>query len=129
MSNLQLIIYIDPTSRHPERLSIFSELTPHWKKIAMLLDLNGAAILAIDSSGKLPDSCLVQVINEWETKGAPYPYNWKGIYQLLCDSNIGRLAKKLETALNAEISNIRGNYYEGNYASYYNNLSELCELV
>ena len=121
LSYLQLIKYIDPTTGHHEQIKIFAELTPEWKKVAGLLGLSNADILTIESAGagRTFHACLTQVFGRWENNGAnltnykSYPKTWRGVYNLLRDSSHTKMAKKLHDALEAKISNIRGNYSEG----------------
>ena len=120
MTYLQLLKYVDRTSCSQEELRLMTEMAPHWKEIANLLGVGHNKVLSIEGSNlRSFENCLMHVMNLWADNGhqmpnhKQYPETWSGVRQLLLDIQQKKLAKKLEAALSAESSNIRGSFRSG----------------
>lgn len=120
---LELLHYINPKTNEREEIRILAALAPDWKKAARLLGISSADISTIESlgMGKTSHACMMDVFKCWEDNGcqmpnySTYPETWRGIQNMLRNTAHGKLAKQLEVALDADISNIRGTYSEGIY--------------
>ena len=83
-----------------------------------ILGLNRAVIQAIENpgSGRDPEDCIRQVFVKW-LDNAPqlpnycqYPLTWRGLHNLLLDSDNGEAAVELKIALSSQFSTVRGTY-------------------
>lgn len=113
LAQFELIKYVDRvTSRH-ERIELFGSLAPHWSEVSSFIGLSATEIKTIrgEGMGKPPRNCLTEVLERWGNDDSlTYPATWTGVYQFLKDSKRGGLAKKLQAAIDAEISTFHHNY-------------------
>lgn len=106
---------MDPNTGEREMIEIIRQLAPSWKKVAMFIGLNRGIIMDFERDGIANEGrCLMNVIEMWKynlsNHRARYPVTWKGMYDLLEDSQHRRLARNLENAIDADISTLRQNY-------------------
>ena len=67
-------------------------------------------------SGRDPEDCIRQVFVKW-LDNAPqlpnycqYPLTWRGLHNLLLDSDNGEAADELKVALSSQFNTVRGTY-------------------
>ncbi len=111
-----------------KELKLLVELSAQWTSVAVLLGFEKSRIDAIQSVGKPPESCLLEVIEHWMNNSVKmegsYSETWRGLHQLLVDSEKIKTAQHLEAALNADVSSARCNYTEGNLEMVYRIISD-----
>ena len=83
-----------------------------------ILGLHRAVIQAIENpgSGRDPEDCIRQVFVKW-LDNAPqlpnyhrYPLTWRGLHDLLLDSDNGEAAVELKIALSSQFNTVQGTY-------------------
>ena len=86
--------------------------------MGQILGLSSAVIQSIASpgSGKSPEDCIFEVFVKW-LDNAPqlsnynqYPLTWRGLYNLLQDSEHGEVARELKVALSSQFNTVQGTY-------------------
>jgi len=100
MADIIVIKYKSHSSGQEQELRLLTDLTPDWKMVADLLELDPQQVAAIENpgSGRPPVDCLRNVIGEWLKIGGTryYPTTWKGMYDLLVNCKHGRSARMLK---------------------------------
>ena len=117
---LQIIKYRDRNTGQCKQIKIITELAPIWKKVGSMLGFSNNDILTFESpgSGKPFVNCLMNVFGQWLNNSvnmrncSSYPATWRGVCNLLQDCDYGELAEMLRDAVEADFSNIRGNFNE-----------------
>ena len=75
-------------------------------------------IIAASYSTIAPERCMGDVLTMWVDnavclpRAERYPLTWKGLYQLLKDSEFGEVAQQLKRALSSKFNSVRGNLSE-----------------
>ncbi len=117
-THLQLIKYIDSVTGKKETIRIYDELAPNWRKVGKILGFQEYTLRTVESSGsgKTPEQCITDIMGRWKDN-APnmvnkdrFPGNMRGVYNLLVDAEQSELARRLDTALKAHTSSLRGNF-------------------
>lgn len=83
-----------------------------------ILGLHRAVIQTIENpgSGKDPEDCIRQVFVRWLDNATQlpnycqYPLTWRGLHNLLLDSDNGEAAVELKIALSSQFNTVRGTY-------------------
>ena len=84
-----------------------------------ILGLHRAVIQTIENpgSGRDPEDCMCQVFVKWLDNAAPqlpnyrqYPLTWRGLHNLLLDSDNGEAAVELKIALSSQFNTVQGTY-------------------
>ena len=121
LNQLLLFKYIDPKTNQHKEISIIHSLAYNWREIGTIIGFPDHIIKAIYNagSGREPNDCMQEVMSKWlnNAPGMPkykqYPDNWTGVYNLLMDALQSKLAANLCDAVNAQVSDLRGNYKKG----------------
>lgn len=113
--DLQLIRYVHDGKC--KTLKILVSVSPHWKNVGGVIGLGSSELanIANPGSGKPPEDCLRDVFSRW-FDNAPhtnYPLTWKGVHNILRDSDYGSVVKDLKEALSSPYSSIIGTYDKG----------------
>ena len=117
ISHLQLIRYCDHAS-NKQALRLLQCLAPKWRKVGGILGLHRAVIQTIENpgSGRDPEDCIRQVFMKW-LDDAPqmpnhrqYPLTWRGLHNLLLDSDNAEAAGELKVALSSQFNTVQGTY-------------------
>ena len=115
-SHLQLIRY--GTASNKQNLRLLQRLAPEWRRVGQILGLPSAVIQSIENlgSGRSPEDCVFQVFVRW-LENAPqlpsysqYPLTWRGLYNLLQDSEHGEAASELKVALSSPFNTVQDIY-------------------
>ena len=115
ISHLQLIRY---GVGNKQTLRLLQCLAPRWKKVGEILGLDRAVIQTIENpgSGRDPEACIHQVFVKW-LDNAPalpnyrqYPLTWRGLYNLLLDSDNTAAAFELKDAISSQFYTNQGPY-------------------
>lgn len=104
-SDLQYIRYM--YRGKSEELQIYKITAPKWKDIATRLGFLPAVIktIANPGAGKEPDDCITDIFQKWLENAVAlprhnrYPKTWRGLCNLLLDSELGEAAQCLKKAL------------------------------
>ena len=105
ISHLQLIRYGDVSNM--QALRLLQCLAPKWRNVAEILGLNIAVIQTI-GWGRNPEDSIHQVFLKWLENASElpnnyrYPLSWRGLHNLLVDSNSGEAAAELKVALSSK---------------------------
>ena len=111
ISHLQLITYGHHSS-NKQALRLLQRLAPQWRNIGEILGLHGAVIETIENpgSGTHPEDCMRKVFTKW-LENAPqlpryshYPLTWRGLHNLLLDSEHSVAATELMEALRSKFT-------------------------
>ena len=117
ISHLQLIRYYHHAS-NKQALRLLQCLAPKWRRVGEILGLHRAVIQTIENprSGRDPEDCIRQVFVKWLDNATQlpnyrqYPLTWRGLHNLLLDSDNSEAAVELKTALSSQFSTVRGTY-------------------
>ena len=80
-----------------------------------ILGLHRAVIQTI-GSGRDPEDCIRQVFVKWLDNATQlpnylqYPLTWRGLHNLLLDSDNGEAAVELKSALSSQFNTVQGTY-------------------
>ena len=121
MQYLRLNRYRDPYTSESKELRIINDLEANWERIGETLGFRPPEINTIRrlGSGRTPEQCLEEVFSKWmeNVDKMPsckrYPCNWKGVYNLLMDSNHSVLASSLNSAVTASRSDLNQTFDQG----------------
>ena len=111
ISHLQLIRYGHHAS-NKQALRLLQYLAPKWRNIGEILGLRRAVIETIENpgSGTRPEDCIRNVFAKW-LDNAPqlprysrYPLTWRGLHNLLLDSEHSAAANELAIALRSKFT-------------------------
>ena len=113
ISHLQLIRYGNHANDEQD-LRLLQCLAMKWKRVGGILGLHRAVIQNIEDPGsrKSPEDCIHQVFVKWFENASQllnyrqYPLNWKGLYNLLLDSEHGEAARELKVALSSRFNTV-----------------------
>ena len=117
ISHLQLIRYCHQAS-NKQALRLLQCLAPSWRKVGEILGLHRAVIQTIENpgSGRDPEDCIRRVFVKW-LDNAPrlpnyrqYPLTWRGLHNLLIDSDNGEAAVELKIALSSQFNTVQGTF-------------------
>lgn len=104
----------DAENSEEELVKIYEVSAPKWETIAASLGLEEAKINNIRSDYHQNVARVKAVFGEWLDNAAAlpkadkYPLTWPGLIRLLKDSQLGTLAKKVETALCSSYNEVKG---------------------
>ena len=141
MKYLNLIRYHDPNTGEKKELKILDDLSADWECFGEILGFRPQEINAIQhaGAGKTLMQCLREVISKWiqNADNMPsskrYPCNWKGLYNMLMDSEHGATAIDLKAAITASSSDLHQsfddgkNYIEDHALSYFYKSLNCCD--
>ena len=109
------IEWIDSATGERKCVRVYKKAAWSWKDVAENLGLEPGEIKGIQRNNHDDDEKMSEVIRHWfdNANNLPnkkkYPKKWSGLIRLLNDSDLGELSKKVEEALSATYSNVRGN--------------------
>ena len=114
--HLELIRYIAPSGK-TEELRLYQRTAIKWKEMGSILGIDDVVIETIANTGmgKTPKQCVTEVYRKWieNAIGLPnpkrYPKNWRGLYNLLIDSEYSQVAEKLKEAACSPYSTLHDN--------------------
>ena len=96
-------------------MQIYLESAHQWQKIGEQLGLEHGQLLSIRKNYMDDYERVTAVLGKWCDNannlgnGRIYPKTWTGLITLLNHSDLGIVASKVQSALSASKSNIRGN--------------------
>ena len=113
ISHLQLITYGNHANDKQD-LRLLQCLAMKWKRVGEILGLHRALIQNIENPGsrKCPEDCIRQVFVKWLDNASQlpnyslYPLTWRGLYNLLSDSEHGEAASELKVALSSQFNTV-----------------------
>ena len=88
-----------------KEVRIYDESAHMWRRIGENLGIEGGVLTSIKRDGHDDRERVVKVLGKWyeNANGLPhadeYPMTWKGLINLLKNSNLNRLAEKVRKAL------------------------------
>ena len=98
------------------KVGIYQDAQHKWDRIAGVLGLEPGEVESIRRNKYDDHDRVTAVFHRWLDNAnklpncSRYPKTWSGLIRLLNDSGLGELASRLKKALNAPISDARGNY-------------------
>ena len=116
LSHLQLIKYSHASN--VQTLRLLQCLAPKWRKVGEILGLHRAVIHAIENpgSGRDPENCIRQVFVKWLDNATQlpnyrqYPLTWRGLHNLLIDSEHDAEAVELKLALLSQFNTVQSTF-------------------
>ena len=98
--HLQLIKWVDARGK-TQRFRLMEKISGEWRSIGTLVDLSFSQLdsIAAEHHHKQIDCCRT-VLRLWmENPPEDYPATWRGLLELLCDSELRQVATDLEDVL------------------------------
>ena len=101
-----------------QALRLLQHLAPQWKKVGEILGIRETEIETIENSGsgRDPKDCIRRVFANWLNNASQlsnyrqYPLTWRGLHNLLLDSDNGEAADELRIALSSQFNSVQGTY-------------------
>ena len=83
-----------------QRFYLIDKVSMKWRTLGLLLDLSYSTLEALAEEHRSPDDCCQAILSNWLENPPPqYPNTWKGLIELLEDSQLVEVVHELKTAL------------------------------
>ena len=112
---IDLIRWEDENGEKRE-LRVYIKIAHKWRQIASRLGFEPGEIESIAADHRTSYCCITTVLGQWfeNARNLPnanrYPKSWRGLINLLEDTELGEVAKTVNTALSSPKNNVRGNF-------------------
>ena len=83
------------------RFYLLDKISMKWRSLGMLLDLSYSTLETLEKEYRNdPTECCRALLSQWlESPPPQYPNTWKGLIELLEDSQLGQIVCELKTTL------------------------------
>lgn len=100
----------------PQEIRVFSKVAHKWSLMASTLGFSPGEIDSIRRSHPNSDyDCVTTMLGQWFDDAVSLPYaqiypkSWQGLIKLMEDSQVGEVAKELNTVLCSRRNSVKGN--------------------